>query len=64
MTLEVRQMVIKSTVGDAESAGRDTQGPATGTGGLSPADRLKLKHELLEECRSWLLEQLERSKER
>jgi hypothetical protein len=54
MTLEVRQLVIKSTVGEGSTLG--------GSGEDLDVDRLR--ESLLAECRSWFLDQQRQQKER
>lgn len=74
MTLEVRQLLLKSTVSDDES---DDEASASGTAAKSAAggcggggagedceDREQLKEEILAECRVWLLAQLQALRER
>jgi Family of unknown function (DUF5908) len=55
MTIEVRQMVIKSSVGPDEAR----EQPA-----LAPEALAELKEEILSECRAWLQEQLQQQRER
>jgi hypothetical protein len=55
MTIEVKQLLIKSTV--TQRAGDEEQGSAQG-------DLDELKAELLAECRQMVLELLQRRKER
>lgn len=55
MTIEVRQMVIKSSVGPDEAG----EPPS-----LDPEALAELKEELLQECRAWLREQLQQQRER
>jgi len=56
MAVEVRQMVIKSTVGEDFSM----------EGGRAPSREqiAQIKAEILEECRAWFLEQMRLSRER
>ena len=61
MTIEVRQMVIKSSVGDDGDAASAPK--RNGGCGGDKTDK-KLKDEVLAECRTQLLEQLERLRER
>ena len=67
MTLEVRQLVLKSTVvdddDDEDDAGAGKAGRCGGAEG-DCEDREQLKEEILAECRVWLLEQLAQLKER
>ena len=58
MTIEVRQMVVKSTVEDEDK--REFNRAA----GCPQDDMAQVKEEILAECRVWLLEQLQRLKER
>lgn len=55
MTIEVRQMVIKSSVGPDEVR----EPPA-----LDPQALAELKQDILNECRAWLQEQLQQQRER
>jgi hypothetical protein len=70
MTLEVRQLVLKSSIGD-EPVERSNKGPARaltqGAGGDCCGDdeeRQQLKSEILGECRRLLMEQLRQLRER
>lgn len=57
MTIEVRQLLIKSTVG-----GGSEPAPATDD---APADRIEqLREELLAECKAWVEDRLQRARER
>lgn len=60
MTIEVRQMVIKSRVGDEDEA------PARKRNSGCCGEKVdkELKDEVLAECRTMLMEQLERLRER
>lgn len=60
MPIEVRQLVIKSTVNPAPSA------PASGAAGAEPsaAWRERLREELLAECKAWVEDRLQRTRER
>jgi len=74
MTLEVRQLVLKSTVGDDEDEDDDDEGAGTkgkkAAGGCGGAegddceDREQLKEEILAECRTWMLIHLQQLRER
>jgi len=75
MTLEVRQLLLKSTVSDPDADDEDEQGagaaktkPSAGGCGASAGDdcedREQLKEEILAECRVWLLAQLQALRER
>ena len=61
MAVEVRQLLIKSSIGDERKPSaevKDGEGP-------SPAEDLaQLKQDLLADCKSWLMEQLEDARER
>lgn len=57
MTIEVRQMVIKSSVGPDAALPQDQAA-------LDPEALAELKQEILSECRAWLLEQLQQQRER
>jgi hypothetical protein len=61
MAVEVRQLVIKSSIGDERKPGaevKDKEGPP-------PAEDLaQLKQDLLADCKSWLMEKLEDARER
>ncbi|MGC1302615.1 MAG: DUF5908 family protein [Caulobacteraceae bacterium] len=56
MPIEVRQLLIKSTVGEATSAPASQTAPE-----LSPE---RLRNEILAECKTWLEEQLQALRER
>ena len=56
MPIEVKQLIIKSTVTD-EHRDRDDPGPA-------PADIEALKQQVLEECKELIEQSLEKSRER
>ena len=74
MTLEVRQLVLKATVGDEEDEDDDDEGGGTkgkkAAGGCGGAegddceDREQLKEEILAECRTWMLVHLQQLRER
>lgn len=57
MTIEVRQMVVKSTVED------DDKRQFNAAGGC-PQELEQVKEEILNECRAWLAEQLQQLRER
>lgn len=57
MTIEVRQMVIKSSVGPDDARPQDQAA-------LDPEALAELKQEILNECRAWLQEQLQQQRER
>lgn len=60
MTIEVRQMLIRSVVGD-DSPQRATPHPP----GSPPAAEIeRLRAQLLAECKAWLAEQLRAREER
>lgn len=61
MTIEVRQMLIRSVVGE------DSPGPVGATGpGIAPTgtELERLRAQLLAECKAWLAEQLRAREER
>jgi hypothetical protein len=70
MTLEIRQLVLKSSIGELEDDEQEDGGgkPQTPVMGGSVADeeerRERLKEEILAECRSLLLAQLQQLRER
>lgn len=75
MTLEVRQLVLKSTVSDDEDEDDDDEGFGTkkgkkdaggcgGAAGDDCEDRVQLKEEILAECRTWMLVHLQQLRER
>lgn len=77
MSLEVRQLVLKSTVSDEEDEDDDDdEGGRTGrkkkaAGGCGGGaegddceDREQLKEEILAECRTWMLVHLQQLRER
>ncbi len=58
MTIEVRQMVIRSTVGADPSQ-------AEGRRPVLPAGELeRIKEEILAECRRWMTDKLQEARER
>jgi hypothetical protein len=62
MTIEVRQMLIRSVVGDEGQH----PGAMSATRGHAPpgADLERLRAQLLAECKAWLAEQLRAREER
>lgn len=56
MTIEVRQLLIRSQV--------DTAPAQPAPGSLSEQDRDQVKEEILAECRRWLAQQLQNHHER
>jgi hypothetical protein len=58
MTIEVRQMVIRSTVG-ADPAQAEGRRPA-----LPPGELERIKEEILAECRRWMTDKLQEARER
>ena len=66
MTLEIRQLLLKSTVGDTagERAGAGTSTSTSAGIGADAEGREQLKDEILAECRRMLLEQFQQLKER
>lgn len=67
MTLEVRELLLKSTVGDGEE-GVDTerhdQSGSVNTVDKVLADQARLREEILAECRTWLMAHLHDLRER
>ncbi len=59
MTIEVRQMLIKSCVGQDEPSSGQAQ-----PGEPAREDMEQLKEEILAECRAWLRERLNDMRER
>ncbi len=59
MTIEVRQMLIKSCVGQDEPSPGQAQ-----SGEPAREDMEQLKEEVLAECRAWLRERLNDMRER
>jgi len=57
MAIEVRSLIITSTVGPAATPADRSESPAW-------ASHARLKAELMEECRIWLQELLRRQQER
>jgi Family of unknown function (DUF5908) len=72
MTLEVRQLVLKSTVSadddeiDDEGSGKPkkTAGDGSSAGDDGCCGQEQLKEEILAECRAWLLGHLQQLRER
>jgi len=70
MTLEVRQLVLKSTVSagddDREGSGQlhQTSGRCGDTYCAAGGSQEQLKEEILAECRAWVLAQLQQLRER
>lgn len=58
MTIEVRQMLIRSTVGGEADAGASYERR------LSADEIARLKEEVIAECREWLDEKLREARER
>lgn len=58
MTIEVRQMVIRSTVGVERTR------PEPRRTELGPEELARLKEEILAECRRWMAERLREREER
>ena len=56
MTIEVRQLLIKSQVYAAA--------PPSTQAALADDERIRLKKEILSECKSWLTQKLQVSRER
>lgn len=56
MTIEVRQLLIRSQVGERP--------PAPGDAVLAARERELLKAQILAECKAWLREQLAAARER
>ena len=57
MTIEVRQMLIRTQVSNQPSPQRAQEQ-------LTPCDMERLRAEILQECKAWLREQLNASRER
>jgi hypothetical protein len=65
MTIEVRQMVIKSSIGEAANdSGKESDKKQTAADSSCCSETEKIKQEVLTECQSWVLQLLERLKER
>ncbi len=58
MTIEVRQLLIKSTVSAERRPDEE------GKEGLSTEDLARLKEDLLADCKAWLMEKLGDARER
>lgn len=63
MTIEVRQMLIKSSVEDDGQASRPQEASAA-DGGADPQDIERTRLELLAQCKAWLVERLQNQHER
>lgn len=59
MSIEVKQLIIKSGVKNNDSVAQLSE-----TGGPSQCELEQLKAEMLEHCRKLVIEQLKKSKER
>jgi hypothetical protein len=60
MTVEIRQLLIKSSIGDEQkphAQGKEKEGSPT-------EDLARLKEDLLADCKAWLTEKLEDARER
>lgn len=64
MTIEVRQLLIRSRVDPQDESGGDGAAASAGAGGPSNEWLDRLKDELMAECKTWLEEQLRRARER
>lgn len=69
MTLEVRQLVLKSTISagddiDGEGGGKPNNGPPCSGAANDYESRERLKTEILAECQTLLLAQLQQLRER
>jgi hypothetical protein len=62
MTIEVRQLVVRSQVGD--DSGADEPGQAASAEDGRPAWIEEIRRELLAECREWVEDRLRRARER
>ena len=61
MAVEVRQLIIKSSIGDERKPGAEVMDKEE----PPPAENLaQLKEDLLADCKSWLMEKLEDARER
>jgi hypothetical protein len=58
MTIEVRQLLIKSQVGSVPAS------PQTPPPGWAQQQRERVKEEVLAECKAWLAQKLAESRER
>lgn len=65
MTIEVRQLLIRSLVDpqDGPGGGADAA-PSPATDAAAPEWLERLKEELMTECKAWLEDQLRRARER
>jgi hypothetical protein len=57
MTIELRQLVVKSTVEDEDKRSFNTAGGC-------PQEMAQIKEEIMAECRTWVLAQLQQLRER
>ena len=57
MTIELRQLVVKSTVEDEDKRSFNVAGGC-------PQEMEQIKEEIMAECRVWVLEQLQQLRER
>lgn len=64
MTIEVRQLLIRSMVDPQDGPGSGGELPAPGSDGSTPEWLEQLKEELLADCKAWLEDQLRRARER
>ncbi len=64
MTIEVRQLLIRSMVDPQDGPGSQGEAHAPGTDGSPPEWLEQLKEELLADCKAWLEDQLRRARER
>lgn len=63
MTIEIRQMLIKSSVEDDDRPARSREGGDADDGTAAP-DMEQARLELLAECKAWLFEKLSNQRER
>lgn len=63
MTIEIRQMLIKSSVEDDDRPQR-AQEAGHSDGGCGSPDSEQARQELLAECKAWLFEKLSNQRER
>ncbi len=64
MTIEVRQLLIRSLVDPQDGGGSDGGVQPTGSEGASTEWLDRLKEEVISECKAWLEDQLRRARER
>lgn len=66
MTLEVRQLVLRSSISDGDGEDMEPEGGAGApeSAGADCEEREQLKDEILAECRRWLVEHLQQQRER